>query len=287
MSPRDTNIIDGFASVQAMKRAATRAPAKARVHDSHQVALPAESSAEAPVGAVAPPTRAGGHVIVPTKRLVICYACGYSHTLSGKMHSPYCPKCRTIFNTEDVVVAGPRSEDVLTIGNVTIAPEAAFAPGVKVAGQNILLDGDATPLAALTATESIEIGARAKFDPAIVDNVSGVVRIPAGNEIALDARLNCSEVEIRGTLRADVVVMKAARVFSGGALIGAFHGPSLIVEDGAGLVGEVDLSPAYRQEPVKKSRASAVAKTATAIANAVVIGIGMVATLVLCIGTRR
>ena len=264
MSPRDTNIIDGFASVQAMKRAATRAPAKARVHDSHQVALPAESSAEAPAGAVAPPTRAGGHVIVPTKRLVICYACGYSHTLSGKMHSPYCPKCRTIFNTEDVVVAGPRSEDVLTIGNVTIAPEAA-----------------------ITATESIEIGARAKFDPAIVNNVSGVVRIPVGNEIALDARLSCSELEIRGTLRADVVVMKAARVFAGGALIGAFHGPSLIVEDGAGLVGEVDLSPAYRQEPVKKSRASAVAKTATAIANAVVIGIGMVATLVLCIGTRR
>ena len=287
MSLRDPNIIDGFNSVQAMKRASSRAPARPRVHDSADKAPPAEAPPAAADAPPAPPTRAGGHVVVPAKRLVICYACGYSHTISGKMHHSYCPKCRTNLNTEDVLVSGPRSEDVLTIGNVTIGPDASFAPGVKVTGQNILLDGDATPLASITATEAMEIGTHAKFDAAIVNNVSGVVRIPAGNDIALDSRLSCSELEIFGTLRASVSVMKSARIHPGGALIGAFHGPTLLMEDGGGLVGEVDLSPAHRQEPVKKSRAGAAAKTAAAVAHAVVIGLGMVASLVLCVVTRR
>ncbi|NLE42481.1 MAG: hypothetical protein GX615_11705 [Lentisphaerae bacterium] len=288
MSLRDPNIIDGFNSVQAMKRASSRAPARPRVHDSADKAPPAEAPPPAAADAPpAPPTRAGGHVVVPAKRLVICYACGYSHTISGKMHHSYCPKCRTNLNTEDVLVSGPRSEDVLTIGNVTIGPDASFASGVKVTGQNILLDGDATPLASITATEAMEIGTHAKFDAAIVNNVSGVVRIPAGNDIALDSRLSCSELEIFGTLRASVSVMKSARIHPGGALIGAFHGPTLLMEDGGGLVGEVDLSPAHRQEPVKNSRAGVAAKTAAAVAHAVVIGLGMVASLVLCVVARR
>ncbi|MGI5868062.1 MAG: hypothetical protein ACOX9C_01270 [Kiritimatiellia bacterium] len=255
MSPSDPNIIDGFKSVQAMKRAAARASVKPRYHnpaDKDAPADPPSAPADPPPATAARP---GGHVVVPKKQLVICYACGYAHTLSGKVANPYCPKCRLVFKTEDVVVAGPHSEDIVTIGNVTIAPEAAFAPGVKVTGQNILLDGDATPLASVVATESIEIGARAKFDPSVVNNLSGVVRIPAGNDIVLEARLSCAELEIFGTLRASVSVMKSARIHSGGALVGAFQGPTLFMEDGAGLFGEIDLSPAHRQEPPRPSRA--------------------------------
>lgn len=283
MSLRDPNIIDGFNSVQALKRVASRAPTKPRIHDSADkgstVAAPVAADATAP-----PPPRLGGHIVVPAKRLVICYACGYSHTISGKMHHSYCPKCRTNLNTEDVLVSGPRSEDVLTIGNVTIGPEASFTPGVKVTGQKVFLDGDATPLASLRATEVLEVGSHAKFDAAIVDNVSGMVRIPAENDVTLDTRLACAELEIFGTLRASVSVMQSARIHPGGMLIGAFHGPTLLMKDGAGLIGEIDLSPANRQEPVKKSRTSTVAKkAATAVAHAVVIGLGMVASLVLCV----
>lgn len=292
MSTRDPNVIDGFASVQALKRASARSAIKPKLHDSTDEPSPAKQAADAAESAdtakamPAAPSRAGGHVAVPSKRLVICYACGYSHTVSGHMHNSFCPKCKIKLNTEDVTVAGRHVENILTIGNVAIMADAEFAPGLSITGQNITLDGDATTLASITATESLEIRSNAKFNAETLHNITGKIIIAAENEVHMNLPLRCSQLEIFGCLRAQVSVTQSAHIRSGGLLEGAFHGPTLLVDEGGGLMGDVDLSPAYRPEPEKNTKVKTARKAASAIANAVLMGFGMVASLVCCVSTR-
>lgn len=292
MSTRDPNVIDGFASVQALKRVSARSAVKPRVHDSSDEPPPDKQAADALENAgtanamPTAPLRAGGHVAVPSKRLVICYACGYSHTVSGHMHNSFCPKCRTKLNTEDVTVGGKHAENILTIGNVTIMPDAEFTPGLSITGQNITLDGDITTLASITATESLVIRSNAKFNGETLHNITGKIVISAENEVHMESGLHCSQLEIFGCLKAKVSVTHFAHIRAGGFLEGSFHGPTLLVDEGGGLVGDVDLSPDYKPEPEKSVKAKTVRKAASAIANALIMGLGMVASLVCCVSPR-
>lgn len=238
MAKRGSDEIDGFAYVQAMKRASARSAIKPKVHDTAdkklQLGSGAKTSSASPEAPVAP-MRTGGQVAVPTKRLVICYSCGYTHTLSGRMHHSFCPKCRTKLLTEDIVISGKRTEDVLTIGDVTVTTDAVFDPGLRVTGRRVVLDGDVTPLASITAMDNIEIRSNAQFSGVELINPSGQVVVPVGEVVSLEAAFVCGVLHVRGYLRASVTVTQSASIFAGGLLEGAFKGPSLIVEDGAGL----------------------------------------------------
>ncbi len=292
MAKRESEALDNFAYVQAMKRASARSVIKPRVHDSTGDEMPGDSAPEGGVAAVgtvtlaATPTRAASRVAVPTKRLVICYVCGYSHTLSGRMHNSLCPKCKTNLLTDDITVSGQRTEDILTIGNVMIGPESAFTPGLRVTGQNITLDGDVRSLISITATESLEIRTNAKFEGVEIQNKTGKVVIAASCTITLDTPFVCDVLEVFGHLKASVQVASSAHLHDGSFLEGAFHGPLLLVDEGAGLVADVDLSPLYKKVPVIATPSKTMRKVATVLANALILGIGLVASFVCCIITR-
>lgn len=283
----DPNVIDGFSSVQAVKRAsARRQGAKAKIHDSADepgtgAKTPrvkvTQAADEAPK---ATPPRAAAHVAMPQKRLVICYSCGYSHTVSGQMHHSFCPKCKTQLNTADVTVAGRHVEDILTIGNVTISPDADFAEGVSITGQRIILDGDVTHVKSITATESLEMRSNAKFRGESIHNISGKVIVAAEHEVVLESPFACRELEVMGKLAANVSVTASARICPGGMLHGSFRGPSLLVEDGGGLVGDIDLNPDYREAPEDGSkRGQGARKVLNALIGMIAIGWGICAAL--------
>lgn len=225
---------------------------------------------------------------MPTKRLVICYACGYSHTIAGKLHHAYCPKCRTQLKTDDVLIAGEQQTDVLTIGNVTITPEAVLAPGIRITGQKILLDGDARGISMLFATDVLELGSHAQFDLSSLEPMTHLLRVLAGQDVSLVEPLSCTALEIAGTLRGNVTVYQRATIHAGGCFVGAFKGPRLEMEDGAGLIGDVDLSPLYEQTPTKRKTTGGVSgKVIATLAHAFVLGVSTVATWFICIWLRH
>ncbi len=243
----DPNVIDGFASVQALKRASARKEGgvKAKIHESvdedagaAKVAS-AKAVAAADASTVRSPSRASATVVVPQKRLVICYSCGYSHTVSGRMQNSYCPKCKKKLVTDDVIVGGKHTEDILTIGNVTVTADAEFSEGLTITGQRVVLDGDVTPLASITASEALEMRSNAKFRGESIHNITGRVIVPAECVVKLDSPFACTNLEIYGSLHAEVAVENSATILSGGLLKGSFRGPSLIVHDGGGLIGSV------------------------------------------------
>lgn len=289
MAKRESEALDNFAYVQAMKRVSERSAIKPRVHQSTGDEMPGDSAPESDVataGTVKPaatPTRAASRVAVPTKRLVICYACGYSHTLSGRMHNSLCPKCKTNLLTDDITVSGKRTEDILTIGNVLIGPEAEFDPGLRITGQNVILDGDVRALTSITTTESLEIRTGAKFEGIEILNKTGKVVIAADCIVTLDTPFVCDVLDIYGHLKASVKVANSAHLHAGGFLEGSFHGPTLLVDEGAGLVADVDLSPLYKKVPAIATPSKTLRKAATILANALILGIGLVASFVCCV----
>ena len=251
---RDSGSLDSFNYVQALKHASARAggaPPRPRA----RAAAPAAAADAADAGAQAETEQtqaagAGGaaakarakipaaRTAMPAKRLVVCYACGYSHTVAGQLRIPYCPKCKAILNASDLTIDAKRDEDAFTIGDVAILPGAEFGAGLKVAGKVVKVGADVSALAKLTATEALVLLAGAKMDGVKVENFSGKTIVPADETVKVEGAFACTELEVRGELRANAEVERAATLRAGSTFSGSFTGPTLIVEDGAAIRAE-------------------------------------------------
>ena len=205
--------------------------------------LPAGTSASQPTApqTSAPQPKVAGRAVMPTKRLIVCYHCGYSHTSTGQMHVTYCPKCRKIFETDDITVKSPRKGDLFTIGDMFITEGAVFDAGAKIAGKVVKIGADISNVALLTATESLVLLSGAKIGGVKLDN-HGKISVPAGEMVEMDAGFACSELDIAGELRADVRVERGATLRAGAVLGGVYSGPSIEIEDGATISAEMRLT---------------------------------------------
>ena len=262
MSPRKaTNVIDGFSSVQAVKRVAERKKPSASdgsreefgvSAEKHAAVKPADSQETNSSSGKLSANASGVHVtaahsVIPSKRLVICYVCGYSHTVMGKMHHSFCPKCKTKLNTDDVTVEGEFTEDILTIGNVKILSGAKIKDGVTILGQNVRIDADVSTAAGITATESLELCTNAKFKIGALNNIKGVICIPQDNFVEIDFAFTCATLKVYGTLFADMSVQECAYLYSGSSFKGTLLTPALIMEDGANMSATVNINKANKQ----------------------------------------
>ena len=265
MSPRKTaDVIDGFSSVQAVKRGAERKKTPVRKS-------PQESGAASPENPVAAKTvmpadsfrtaasksqtatDAGSsyikmplHSVMPSKRLIICYICGYSHTITGKMYNPFCPKCKTKLNTEDITITDEFTKDILTIGNIKILNGAKIKEGIKILGQNVMIDADVSAVASITATESLELCSNVKFKAGTLNNINGLIRIPRDNIVNIAFDFNCRLLEVYGALTANISVREYVHLYAGSFFKGVLYTASLIVEDGADMSAEINLSKANK-----------------------------------------
>ncbi len=236
MAQGKTNLIDGFAAVQAVRRAQTKHGGARK--DSAQTPKPADKTPPKQSPAALPVKRVG-HTAMPTRRSIICYECGYGHTVAGALHNSFCPKCRKKLETGDKVIEGNWDSDVKTIGNVSILP-GSIVKTASVYGNNISIAGDVRQ-AELHATSGIEILSGAKLDVTHLKTVK--LHIPAENCIKLSQQLTCRKLEIDGELHADIMAEEIVKITAGGLLKGKVSCPSLIVESGAGLVADVELRP--------------------------------------------
>ena len=235
---RDSGSLDSFTYVQAIKHATERtrnasgagARASPRVATKNNTPEPGAPSSAAPSPA-APPITAS-HSALPAKRRITCYNCGYSHTATGQLRVPYCPKCRTVLVTDDLVIDSPHKGDALTIGDVTVLPGASFESGAKICGRNIKIGADISAAATLTASESMILAGGAKFGGVSVSN-AGKTLIPAGEKIEIAGNFDCAEIEIAGALRANIRAERGAVFRAGSVFYGTYVGPCITVEDGA------------------------------------------------------
>lgn len=262
MAKRTVEVIDGFSQVQAYKRATAKGakvmPAKAkpatntnsstnmgssssaasgaqsRVANSVSRAMPATSTATvAPTDAAT--MKAIGVTVAPKKRIVTCYSCGYSFTATGKLHVPYCPKCKLVLCVDDMVIEGEQTADIQTIGDVIIKPTAKLVDGITINGRSVTIGGDVSKCAAVLASEQICLETGAVFSPSVLEKTHVV--IPAGAVINASAVLKCRRLMVEGKVIGAVNASECLEIKAGGHVVGDVAAPSLVMELGAGLTG--------------------------------------------------
>lgn len=231
------NVIDGFASVQAVRRSGKRS-ADARTRPSRSK-LPVLEEAESSKKEKKTAERSGariGQTAVPEKHDIVCYECSYAFVLSGKIGTTICPKCHKSLNVGDHKVAKKASLTVKTIGAVEVTPEGELTEGSDIVARHMIIAGDVRN-ARIKCTGRIELCGGAQMDVKNVATKDLLVR--TGCRIVISRKFECRDLEVLGDLKAKVRVTGTATIRPGGTLRGEVYTPHLVVEDGGGLSASV------------------------------------------------
>ncbi len=242
MVAREKDIIGGFDVFKAAQRAArekTGAPNR-----------PEESTGAAPEGPAAAP-RIGSHIgrtVLPTKHHVMCYECSYEFTVTGKVKSTFCPKCRTNLTFQDVSVDAEHAGDLKTAGTIRIGPEGVVREG-EIFANFIVLEG-AVEGGSLFAFRELTLGPDARFDLASVQ--ARDLKIAAGATYQFD-ECRYHHIDVHGELTAHVQATGTVTVRASGCIRGEVNGAHLVVEEGGGLLAQLHIDPALDSSKPAKS----------------------------------
>lgn len=223
------NFIDGFSSVQAVKRSKTGGQG-VRTRQS-SAALP---SLKAPTPATTPSGTSAKRIsrsTMPEKFQITCYECEYSFTLQGRVIDNFCPKCHEKLLAGNISIEKEWAQDVKTIGRVEIKKGAALKP-CKITTRDLMLEADATA-AELNVYNRLELANGASFN--VKDTVIRILTILKNTSINLKGSIVCDTLEVLGTLKANIKAAKSVTVEKGGFLKGTIESPSLVVAEGAAL----------------------------------------------------
>ena len=227
-TPKGTNVIDGYASVQAVRRAKDRHAPK-----------PSPRPVTTPAAAPKPP-RPRAHTVMPDKHEIICYECGYTFPLTGRIRDTYCSKCRAQLLVKDHTIEGEWSEPVRTIGRIEIADTGVLREGAELNARTVVVAGDVRQ-GTIRANDRLEIRAGAKLKPEQISARTLIIQ-PDG-DLTLRGTLTCQDLEVAGRLTADIVAEGRVTIHPGGRLKGSLDASHLTVEEGASLVADLNIHP--------------------------------------------
>jgi cytoskeletal protein CcmA (bactofilin family) len=222
---RKASVVDGYAAIRAAQHAAGVTPT-----DVPDVRKPLEHA---------------GKTTLPTKRLIICYACGYSYQLHGRVTQTVCSKCRTKLDCADHVIDSNRTDPLKAVGTIRIAANAHLV-GCEIVGHDVILAGKADA-ARVTALHRLEIEAGATFSEATIQAPD--LRIGPGATVRLERLTHFRDVTIAGSLEATLHATGTVRIEAGGLLRGTLRTEHLVMEDGGGLLADVDVRPLEETAP--------------------------------------
>lgn len=241
--PDHNGMIDGFSSVQAIRRLDGKVVPRVKPPED---SAPDKARATPP----APPKPAGfGHTALPTRHDLICYSCGYTFVVTGRLDKVICPKCKTQLETGDKYIDGAWSGTLKTVGRVyinsgaTVSSSSIVAMDIRVAGicRNTRLE----------PTRHLEIDSGAQVE---LDKLSGQrLVIIEDAKLTFDEPLRCRSLEIRGELQADARPSEGGEIHPGGMFRGTLHAPRLVVHDGAAIKAHLHITPSIK-DPTPDTR---------------------------------
>jgi len=175
---------------------------------------------------------------MPPRQHIRCFECGYEFNLTGRMHSTYCPKCRTTLDLAGYTIDSDCDEPLKTLGTIRITKRGVVSSSRMVA-TNIELLGKIknTPSQAF---ESLILYPGAQFTRK--DVKSADLRIESGAEVTFKNAVIYRNIDIAGTLRGTVYATGLVTLRSSGVFEGTINGRHLSVEEGGLLLGEMNIS---------------------------------------------
>ena len=174
---------------------------------------------------------------VPERFDIVCYVCQYAFSLQGRIVRTMCPKCHNMLLCENHVISGSYAGILKTIGNIEVKA-GAFLDNAELVARNITLRGNAAN-ATLRATERLELCTYSKFN---IDRVS-FKDLNIGTDIACSftKHVFCNNLDTDGTLYGTFYCSGSAKIGPHGSITGELKARRLMVEDGGGLEGTVEI----------------------------------------------
>ncbi len=228
-------MIDGFASVQAVRRRRPKgadpkyAPTRTR--------LPAPRKPAG--GAKAPPVAHAARTALPPRYDILCYACAYRFTHTGRMpETVLCPKCREALQTKAYTLDGPWSEPIATVGTVTVAVGAALG-AVRIVASKVRIAAD--PGEAEIVCQDLELTGNAA--PGLARLSFRDLLVAPEGRCVFTQKLACRKAAVLGRLKARLEAEESLTVGAGATFQGEARTPRLILEDGARLSARLAIVP--------------------------------------------
>ena len=175
---------------------------------------------------------------MPPRQRIRCFECGYEFNLTGRMHSTYCPKCRTTLDLAGYTIDSDCAEPLKTLGTVVVT-KRGIVNSTRIVANDIELHGKIkkSPSQAFGA---LIVHPGAEFARKDID--ASDLRLAEGAEIAFKAPATYRDVEVAGKLECELYATGVVTIRAGGVFEGTIHARHLVVEDGGILLGEMNIS---------------------------------------------
>lgn len=179
-----------------------------------------------------------GRTAMPPKHRLVCFECSYKFEITGKIEAIDCPRCRVSISLRDVVVDQEWSEDIKTGGAVTVTSDG-IVKDCEVIAKDVIFSGRVLG-GSIIAYDRLKLNPEGVYDPESIE--AKVLEISEGTQLELSDCEFFSELDIYGSLyAADLTVEDLLTIRRAGALSGRATSKRLVVEEGGGLLAEVNI----------------------------------------------
>ncbi len=176
---------------------------------------------------------------LPTKQHIRCYECSYEFDLTGRMGTTHCPKCRAALDLAGYTIDAECRETLKTLGKIKITPRG-IVNSAQLLGTDIDLAGKVTG-SSVEAFRELILYPGAEFTRG--DFKAPDLKIEAGGEVVLRSPAAYRNVEVIGALKATLYATGLVTLRATAQFAGSICGGRLIVEDGAVLEADLNISP--------------------------------------------
>ncbi|HUA64920.1 MAG TPA: polymer-forming cytoskeletal protein [Alphaproteobacteria bacterium] len=171
----------------------------------------------------------------PKKKLITCFECGTELEVSTTAESTICKRCSAYVDLHNHTITSALAKNFKTKGEFTIEPKGYVFNTESTVGDAVIrgkFHGK------LVAERSLTIYSTAEVKGSIA---AGHLIIPAKNHFRWETQIRVGSAEISGELAADLRAEESVVVKATGRLFGNVDARGLVVEEGAVVVGHLQI----------------------------------------------
>jgi cytoskeletal protein CcmA (bactofilin family) len=171
------------------------------------------------------------------RKLIACFQCGTELEVSATAESTICKRCSAYVDLHDYSITSALAKNFRTNGAFVIEPKGCVFNSESVVGDAVIkgkFHGK------LTAERSLTIFSTADIKGSLA---AGRLIIPEKNHFRWQTQIKVGSAEIAGELAADLWAEEAVLVKAAARLFGNVDARSLVVEEGAVIVGKMQIGP--------------------------------------------
>jgi cytoskeletal protein CcmA (bactofilin family)/ribosomal protein S27E len=194
---------------------------------------------------------ARAEVKAPEQRHVACFDCGTEQDVPAAAKSAMCKRCSSYIDLQDYSFNSAVSKNFKTKGRFIIEGKG-YVFNTSVVAREIVIRGQL--IGKVVAEQSLTIYGTAEINGTFQ---TPLLVIPAGNTVHWREPLRVGSVDIQGELVSNIHAEMTVTVRSTGRLFGSVQSRGLVVEEGAVLVGQMNVGGRVGQQPASITSAQA------------------------------